>query len=302
MRRFLSFAVAACLLAAPALAAPGDFALEDVHALSTDAMQGRAVGTPGSIEARLYILGRMREIGLEPLDQAFTFKTRDGAEVTGVNLMAKISGTQPGGKVIVVTAHYDHLGVRGGEIYNGADDNASGVAGALAVAEAFKARPPKHDVWIVFLDAEENGLRGARAFAASPPVPLAGIGLNVNFDMLSKNAKGELYAAGGSKFPWLKVRLDRLAASAPVTLKLGHDTDVDGPQNNWTSQSDHGVFAAAGVPWVYFGVEDHPEYHKPTDDFATIPQPFFRNAVATVVAAVRLFDDELDAMMTEAGR
>eukprot|EP01035_Chromulina_nebulosa_P041095 gene41096-55559_t len=95
--------------------------------------------------------------------------------------------------------------------------------------------------------------------------------------MLSKNAKGELYAAGGSPFPWLKVRLDRLTASAPVTLKLGHDTDVDGPQNNWTSQSDHGVFAAAGVPWVYFGVEDHPEYHKPTDDFATIPQPFFRD-------------------------
>ena len=302
MRRFLSVAVAASLLAAPALAAPGDFALEDVRYLSTDAMQGRAVGTEGNIDARLYILGRMREIGLEPLDQEFTFKTRGGAEVTGVNLMAKISGTQPGGKAIVVTAHYDHLGVRGGEIFNGADDNASGVAGALAVAEAFKAQPPKHDVWIVFLDAEENGLRGARAFVASPPAPLAGIGLNVNFDMLSKNARGELYVAGGSPFPWLKARLERLAASAPVILKLGHDTDVDGPQNNWTSQSDHGVFAAAGVPWVYFGVEDYPEYHKPTDDFATIPQPFFRDAITTVVAAVRLFDDDLDAMMTEAGR
>jgi hypothetical protein len=89
---------------------------------------------------------------------------------------------------------------------------------------------------------------------------------------------------------------------SPVTLKLGHDTDAEGPQNNWTFQSDHGAFAKAGLPWVYFGVEDHPEYHKPTDDFATIPQPFFRDAITTVVAAARLFDDELESLMTENGR
>jgi len=187
-------ALAVSCLAGPALAGPGDFALEDVGMLSSDAMQGRGIGTEGSIDARLYILGRMREIGLEPTDQAFPFRKKDGTEIEGVNVMARIAGTEPGGRAIVVTAHYDHLGVRDGQIYNGADDNASGVAGALAVAEAFKARPPKHDVWIVFLDGEESGLRGARAFVEAPPIPLASIALNINFDMLSKNARGELYA------------------------------------------------------------------------------------------------------------
>ena len=300
MRCILLATAAACLLAAPALAAPGDFALEDVRFLSADAMQGRGIGTQGAIDARLYILGRMREIGLEPVDQEFTFRKKGGTEVAGVNLMARIPGTGSGGRAIVITAHYDHLGVRDGQIHNGADDNASGVAGALAVAEAFKARPPKHDVWIVFLDGEESGLRGARAFVETPPVPLASIALNINFDMLSKNARGELYAAGGSASPWIKAQLEALAPGAPVSLKLGHDTGPDDSVDNWTYQSDHGVFAKAGVAWVYFGVEDHPEYHKPTDDFATIPQAFFRKAVDTVVLAARRFDDQLDSLETRA--
>jgi hypothetical protein len=84
-----------------------------------------------------------------------------------------------------------------------------------------------------------------------------------------------------------------LVPKVPVSLKLGHDTGPDDSFDNWTYQSDHGVFAKAGIPWVYFGVEDHPEYHKPTDDFATVPQDFFLKAVQTVVMAARRFDDQL---------
>lgn len=294
MRRFLLALSAVALLASPVAAAPGDRALEDVRVLSADDMEGRLVGSPGGEKARAYILGRMREIGLAPVEQAFVFKRKDGTEVRGVNLIARIEGSTPGGKVMVITAHYDHLGVHDGQIYNGADDNASGVAGLLAVAEAFKAAPPSHTVLIVALDAEEGGLRGARAFLETPPVPAASIALNVNFDMLAKNAKGELYASGGSPNPWVRARLEALVPTVPVSLKLGHDTGPDDSFDNWTYQSDHGVFARAGIPWVYFGVEDHPEYHKPTDDFATVPQAFFIKAVDTVIAAARLFDDQLD--------
>jgi Zn-dependent M28 family amino/carboxypeptidase len=296
MRRILLALSAFALLASPALAAPGDRALEDVRILSADDMEGRLVGSPGGEKARGYILGRMREIGLAPVEQAFVFKRKDGAEVRGVNLIARIEGSTPGGKVLVITAHYDHLGIQGGQIYNGADDNASGVAGLLAVAESFKGAPPKHTVLIVALDAEEGGLRGARVFLEAPPVPAGDIALNINFDMLAKNARGELYAAGGSPNPWVKARLEALVPTAPVTLKLGHDTGPDDSFDNWTYQSDHGVFARAGIPWVYFGVEDHPEYHKPTDDFATVPQAFFIKAVDTVVAAARLFDAQLDTI------
>jgi len=146
------------------------------------------------------------------------------------------------------------------------------------------------------VDAEEGGLRGAHAFVANPPVPLSTIALNINFDMLSKNPKNELYASGAAAFPALKPILDKVAATAPVSLKLGHDTDADGAQNNWTTQSDHYAFAAKGVPWVYFGVEDHPEYHKSTDDFATIPQDFFKRSVATVVAASLALEQDLDTL------
>ena len=303
MRRFLIAALAASLLASPALAAPGDRALEDVRILSADDMAGRGIETEGGAKARAYISGRLQGLGLTVREQPFGFvRKRDGKEVHGVNLIARIEGSQPGGKVIVVSAHYDHLGTRDGVVFNGADDNASGVAGLLAVAESFKAKPPKHTVLIVAFDGEESGLRGARAFVESPPVPLETIGLNVNFDMLSKNARNEIYASGASAFSWLRPRLERVAKASPVTLLLGHDTNADGPQNNWTDQSDQGAFAARGVPWVYFGVEDHPESHKPTDDFATIPQPFFNGVVSTMIAACRLFDDELDAMMKEAGR
>ena len=232
MIRFSALIAAAILsAAAPALAAPGDRAIEDIRILSADDMQGRAPGTPGSEKARSYIVSRFARIGLSPIgdtfEQPFEFAKRDGTKLRGVNLVARIKGTRPG-KAMVVSAHYDHLGVRNGEIYNGADDNASGVAGLLAVAEAFKAKRPKHDVIFAVVDAEESGLRGAKAFAAAPPVPLESIALDVNFDMLSKNAKNELYVSGASPFPFLKPILVKVAATAKVTLKLGHDTDADG--------------------------------------------------------------------------
>ncbi len=268
--------------------------LGDVRTLSADDMQGRLIGSPGGAKARAYLAGRFTAMGLTPVEQPFDAVMRDQRKVQGVNLLARVEGSVPGGKVIIITAHYDHLGVRDGQIYNGADDNASGVAAVLAVAAALKAAPPKHTVILALLDGEEGGLRGARALVAAPPVPLDRIGLDINLDMLSKNAKGELYVSGGSTQPTVKPILEALAKSAPLTLKLGHDTDADGKDNNWTNQSDHYAFQQKGVAWVYFGVEDHPEYHKPTDDFASIPQDFFIKAATTVVSAVRAFDAGLD--------
>lgn len=301
----LLFSAAVLAGVSPAFAGPGDKALDDIRILSADDMQGRAPGTPGSEKARAYILGRFAQIGLAPMgerfEQPFTFSKRDGSTVQGVNLVGRIKGTQ-GGRAMVVSAHYDHLGVRDGQIYNGADDNASGVAGLLAVAEAFKAKPPKHDVIFAVVDAEEGGLRGARAFVASPPVPLETIALNVNFDMLSKNPKNELYVSGTAPFPYLKPILVKVATTAPVSLKLGHDTDADGKENNWSNQSDHYAFGEKGVPWLYFGVEDHPEYHKPTDDFATVPQNFFKRSVATVVQASLALERDLDDLAKASGR
>jgi Zn-dependent M28 family amino/carboxypeptidase len=303
MRRFVIAAVAALCVGAPALAAPGDRALDDVRILSADDMGGRGIGTEGSSKARAYIAGRFGEMGLAVVEQPFAFTRKsDGKEVHGVNLIAAIPGAESSERVLVITAHYDHLGTRDGVVFNGADDNASGVAALLALAETFKAYPPRHMIVFAVLDGEESGQRGARAFVESPPTPLPRIALVVNLDMLSRSAKGELHVAGASHFPWLEPRLRVLVDQVPITLKLGHDTDADGEQNNWTLQSDHGAFHAKGVPWVYFGVEDHPDYHKASDDFATVPGPFFQRVIAAMMVISAQFDEDLDAMAAEAGR
>ena len=282
-----------------------DSLIDDVRILADDTMMGRAAGTPGSRMARGYIESRFEEIGVLPFgesfEQPFVF-TAKGAAREGVNLIGRIEGTSRSKKVLVVTAHYDHMGVVDGEIFNGADDNASGVAVLLAIAQAFVDQPPRHDIILVATDAEEGGSRGSRVLVSDPPVPLGQMALNVNLDMLSKNDRNELFAAGAAHFPFLKGRLEAVAASAPVTLKLGHDSPAWGEGQDWTGESDHVAFHEKGIPWVYFGVEDHPQYHQPTDDFGTVPQDFFRRSAATVVAAVRAFDRDLDAIAEEAAR
>ena len=293
--------------AEPAVAQPAIVAtslLEDVRILSADDMEGRLVGSAGGAKARAYLLGRLREIGVAPaLGGGFEhpFETmRDGKPVPGVNLLGVVSGTSGSDRALVVMAHYDHVGVRNGQTYNGADDNASGVAAVLAIAESLKRQAPLHDVFLALVDGEEGGLSGARAMVADPmfrPV-LDRTVLAMNFDMLSRSDKNELYASGAFHFPWLKPRLEAIAGSAPVSLKMGHDDPALG-KDDWTGQSDHMAFHVAKKPWVYFGVEDHPDYHKPTDDFAAIPQDFFVRSAQTVEMAVRAFDRGLETIAGE---
>ena len=281
--------------------APSEQLLEDVRILSADDMEGRMVGSEGGAKARAYLLGRLKEIGIAPaFGDGFEhpFKaTRGGKDLTGVNLIGLVKGTGSSDRAMVVMAHYDHVGVKGGEIYNGADDNASGTAAVLAIAAALKQKPPEHDVILALVDAEEGGLSGSRAMVANPAFrPLLDrVALAVNFDMLSRNDRNELYASSAFHFPWLKPYLEGIAGSAPVTLKLGHDDPAMG-HDDWTTQSDHMAFHEAGKPWVYFGVEDHADYHRSTDDFSAIPQDFFRRSAQTVELAVRTFDQSLDSM------
>lgn len=307
-RKLLILFTAAALGAGAAAAPQPDLrrALDDVRVLSADAMQGREVDTPGGAKARAYLTARLRESGVQPFgtryEQPFAFRDEAGVERRGVNLIGGIEGRRTDGPVLVVTAHYDHLGVRGGSIHNGADDNASGVAGLLAIAELFSRERPEHAVIFALVDGEEAGHRGSKAFVAKPPVPLSRMALNMNMDMISMNGRNELYAAGARHTPSLAPRLKRLAQEVPVRLKLGHDGPPWIGTDDWTSQSDHFAFHQAGVPWVYFGVEDHPRYHKPTDDFEAVPQDFFARSLATVVAAARAFDADLEEIAAEAGR
>ena len=121
-----------------------------------------------------------------------------------------------------MTAHFDHLGVRNGQVFNGADDNASGVAALLAVAARVSANKPEHSVVFAALDAEESGLNGAKAFMGDPPVAREAIVMNVNLDMVARDEKNLLFATGTFQYPFLKAYLKDVARP-PVVLRLGHD-------------------------------------------------------------------------------
>ena len=263
--------------------------LSDVRVLAADSLEGRLAGSEGGARARTYLEERFWGIGLEPVyGDSYRQRVPLQSGDTAVNLVGRIRGTVHPQQVLVVTAHYDHLGVRKGEVFNGADDNASGVAALLEVARRFQEAPPQHSVLFVALDAEEQGLIGAKHFVADSPVPLGAILANVNFDMVSRGDTGALWVAGGTHYPHLRALLEPIASEVPVALRFGHDTGAG--SDNWTSASDHGAFHARGIPFLYFGVEDHDDYHRATDDADAIAPDFFAGAVEAIWSALQVLD------------
>jgi hypothetical protein len=259
--------------------------------LAHDSMQGRAAGSKGAARARAYLVERLRSAGVTPASSAFQHSFDLGERGTGVNLVGLVPGTVAG-PYIVLSAHYDHEGIRDGVIFNGADDNASGTAVVLEIAEALVRSPPRHAVVIALFDDEEQGLGGSRHFVADPPVPLDQIALNVNLDMVSRAEEG-LWAAGAHHSPELRPVLEGVARDAPLELRLGHD-HPDAPEgDDWTMQSDHAVFHERGIPFVYFGVEDHPDYHRPTDDFERVSPADFVASARTILLALQALDEAL---------
>jgi Zn-dependent M28 family amino/carboxypeptidase len=255
-------------------------------------MAGRATGTPGAQRARAFLAASLEEAGIAPA-YATMVRPFEGPRGEGANVVAIVPGQgslEEG--VLVLTAHYDHLGIRDGEVFNGADDNASGVATLLEVGRQLAAEPLRHAAVLAFVDGEEVGFLGSRAFVTDPPLPLERIVLNVNIDMVART-DGVLWAGGSQHTPELRPVLEALAARAPLTLRLGHDRAGAPEGADWTFSSDHGPFHVVGIPFVYFGVEDHRDYHMPTDDFERVDPSEFMAAVRTILMGLRALDQAL---------
>ena len=270
--------------------------LEDVRTLSSEALEGRKFGTPGGAKARAYVVRRLAEAGLKPFFGA-TFEqpvSQQAGErkIEGANVVGVVRGGSNPERFLVVTAHYDHLGVKDGKTYNGADDNASGVATLLQMAAHFSKQQPANSIIFAALDAEEgSGFAGSRTLVKSLLDARRNVALNVNLDMVSHSDRGELYASGLYHYPSLKPVVERVAARAPVKLLTGHDRPEQGT-NDWTTQSDHMAFHERKITVLYVGVEDHKDYHQPTDDFETITPDFFVRAAETILDAVKTLDAE----------
>ena len=283
--------------------------LDDVRILASSDMGGRRTGSDGSRKAQAFLQTRFAALGLKPFGAAYAkpFRFSIKAPVTpgppyasasaaaAVNYIGHIAGSARPERFIVVSAHYDHLGIKNGTLYPGADDNASGVAAMLAIAAWFRDHPPRHSIVFAALDGEELGLQGARAFLAALPFAKAQLALNLNLDMVSHNDVNQIYVAGTRYSPQLTPLVAQAAARSSVDVKFGHDRPqlrADAAED-WTHASDHGPFHDAGVPFLYFGVEDHAHYHAPSDTFERINQRFFIRVASLLVDVAATLDAKL---------
>lgn len=266
--------------------------LKHLKSLSSDAFEGRRTGTKGALKTRKYIINQFHSLNILPLGknyrQPFSF-IKKRKEYKATNVLGFIRGTEKPHKYIVISAHYDHEGIKKGEIYNGADDNASGVSALFSFGEYFKNNPPKYSVILAAFDAEELGLRGSKYFVRNPIVSLKHIKMNINMDMISRSKKNELYVVGVESNRKLKHITKYYKRLKKIKLIAGHDGYDD--LENWTYSSDHVNFYKKGIPFLYFGVEEHKDYHEPTDDFENIHPKFYVEAVKVIISVFERIDN-----------
>lgn len=269
--------------------------LTNLKNLSSDAFEGRRTGTRGAQRARKYIINEFHKRDVKPLKtlygQPFSF-TKGRKLYKGVNVLGLVKGQKYPNKFIVISAHYDHEGIKFGNIYNGADDNASGVCALFSFAEYFKKHPPQYSVILAAFDAEELGLEGSRFFVNDCIAQGKNVILNINMDMISRSKKNELYVVGARQYKKLEfLFLDATSECRKLKIVAGHDgfDDLD----DWTYSSDHKYFHKAGIPFLYFGVEDHEDYHEPTDDYENIDPTFYKMAVSEIITVFAKIDKSI---------
>jgi Zn-dependent M28 family amino/carboxypeptidase len=204
------------------------------------------------------------------------------------NVAAMLQGNSD--QYVLIVAHYDHLKPRRtgqDRIYNGADDNASGTAALLVIAEALSKVKEKPDASIVLIafTGEEAGFVGSKYFANNSPFPLSNIRGLINLDMISRGEHNTIFLEGSPNAPRISLAID--TANETVGLKIIRDKHKD-----WLWRSDQAPFLERGVPSVFLSVEDHEDYHKVTDSAEKIlPDLAAKTAQLTFLAALNLARD-----------
>jgi hypothetical protein len=257
--------------------------LDDIKFLTDDRLQGRATGSRGADSASAYLARRFSEVGLQPAAggwfQSFTLgrdapAARPGKAggVIGKNVIGILPGKDPvlRNQTVVLGAHYDHLGLGGfgsldpdstGLVHNGADDNASGIAGLIQVAARLAASPPARTVVFIAFSGEELGLLGSTHYVKEPIYPLAGTLAMVNLDMVGRLRNGRLIVYGARSAKEFPALLDSLNWYAGFDLHA---------QGDGYGPSDHSSFYAAKRPVLHLFTDLHEDYHRTTDDWQKV--------------------------------
>jgi Zn-dependent M28 family amino/carboxypeptidase len=266
--------------------------------LSSDAIQGRGSGTHDELLAATYLASQLRAIGIEPAGDGggyiqnvsgeFTFFREGKKQWNTRNVIGLLRGRDLKLKeeVILLTAHMDHLGiskaVNGDDIYNGADDDASGCVAVLQLARALAhKKAPKRTVLFVFFGSEETGGQGNQYFLQHPPLPLKTIVANLEFEMIGRSDSAvkpdELWLTGFER-----------TNLGPELAKHGAKLVADPhPQQNFFERSDNYALAKQGIvaqTVSSFGL--HSDYHRPSDDVAHIDFTHMEQAIHSMLGPV----------------
>ena len=192
------------------------------------------------------------------------------------NVVAFIEGTENPDEIVIVSAHYDHVGMSDGEIYNGADDNGSGTVAVMKIAEAFQyavenGNGPKRSILFLHVTGEEKGLLGSKFYVNFPIFPLENTVTNLNIDMIGridtahKDNPNFVYVIGADK---LSTELNDLSEKINTTftqLELDYTYNSDEDPNRFYYRSDHYNFAKNNIPIIFYFNGTHEDYHRPSD-------------------------------------
>ena len=272
---------------------------DHINILASDSLEGRETGKPGQKMAAAYIANHFKEIGIPPYKrktyfQKFKVKSKrhvckcDDCDLTffkrvfksnqiirGENVLGFIEGSDLKEELIIITAHYDHLGKHDSLIFNGADDDASGVAGAMEIAEAFMlakkdGKGPRRSILIMPVSGEEKGLLGSKYYTDNPVYPLNNTIANLNIDMIGRlddwhSTGNYVYLIGSDRLSYDLHNINEEVNTKYTKLELDYKYNDEEDPNRYYYRSDHYNFAKNNIPVIFYFNGVHEDYHRPSD-------------------------------------
>lgn len=257
-----------------------------LYIVAGDEMQGRNTGEPGQKKAGEYLISEYKKMGLsfppgatdfyqkvpsEFMKRGFAPKLNDSE-----NIWAFIKGSEKPEEILVISAHYDHVGMKNGEIYNGADDDGSGTVALLEIAQAFKeaekkGQGPKRSILFLHVTGEEHGLHGSRYYSENPLFPLENTIADINIDMIGRRdtlhpaTNNYIYVIGSDRLSSELHTINEEVNTKFTKLALDYKyNDRNDPERIYF-RSDHYNFAKKGIPSIFFFNGIHEDYHLPSD-------------------------------------
>lgn len=278
----------------------------NLYIIASDEMQGRDTGSEGQKKAGRYIIQQYQSMGVaypEILNSYYqkvpaeylNTKSRRGEKFSdSENIIAYIKGSEKPEEFIVISAHYDHVGVKNGVVFNGADDDGSGNVAIMEIAEAFQnakksGHGPKRSVVFLHVTGEERGLLGSSYYADNPVFPLANTVTNLNIDMVGRCdpencGKNYVYVIGSEMLSSELKAVSEEANNKTVKMELNYKYDDPNDPQRLYYRSDHYNFAKNNIPVIFYFDGIHEDYHKATDDPEKIDYAALQNRTKLIFA------------------